>query len=151
MEISEISSIFPTLHGISFLLIARNQTWKFQGSQIFSPHYTGSLFFLLMQTSCIIFLQSSPRHWLKMLSLHLIKLLSLSIFGVVSPRPSIFSSFPKGKDCYQIETENWILVSCPNGKTSLKLKTLKFTIDTPWATGAQYVKVQRCLRFTHKR
>ena len=65
----------------------------------------------------------------KMLSAHLIISLLPLAFEIVTPRPSPLFAFPAGKDCYEIETEDWILVSCPNGKTSFKIKTKEITID----------------------
>ena len=63
-----------------------------------------------------------------MLSDHLITFLLLLIFDVATPRPSPLLSFPA--DCYEVETKDWILVSCPNGKISLRAKTKELIIDS---------------------
>ena len=76
-----------------------------------------------------IFIQSGMGYGSKMLSAHLILSLLPLAFEIVTPRPSPLFAFPAGKDCYEIETEDWILVSCPNGKTSFKIKTKEITID----------------------
>ena len=76
-----------------------------------------------------------------MLSDHLITFLLLLIFDVATPRPSPLLSFPA--DCYEVETKDWILVSCPNGKTTFKLKTKEITID-----GGKPLEIFMCPRNT---
>ena len=65
-----------------------------------------------------------------MLCFPLVIFISPLIFDVVTSRPSPFIKFPAVKDCYEIETLDWILVSCPNGKISLRAKTKELIIDS---------------------
>ena len=43
--------------------------------------------------------------------------------------PKSLFSFPSGEDCYEINTADWVMVSCLNGRTTFQLKTKEFTID----------------------
>ena len=50
--------------------------------------------------------------------------------------PKSLFSFPSGEDCYEINTADWVMVSCLNGRTTFQLKTKEFTID-----GGKIVKI----------